>query len=152
MTHSFEERTHAYALGGFGPCIPEIVEVTEDGDEGMDWEWNNTEVTDVDWHPMLTNLPPEKLDYMLASGHHVCRMTLEPVPGTYDRKRRAMEKYKRHKLYGPDVPVMMWEWHVLLSNGEVYRFHTDYSKNEATMARVEPGQVHPPPPESWLEQ
>ena len=43
--------------------------------------------TVVDWQAMFISLPGVLLDKLLASGHHVCRMTLEPVLGTYDRKR-----------------------------------------------------------------
>ena len=105
------------------------------------------------WHQFLSNLQPEQLDYLLASGHHVCRVTLEPVPGTYDAKQRGMKlKCKGHTPYGPNVPVPVWEWHVLMSDGAVYRFHTDYNAKTVSMARVEPRQQHPPPPQKGMNE
>ena len=93
----------------------------------MDWGWDYTVVTPVDRHAFLINLPSAKLDWMLEGGRHVCRITFEPVIGTYGMKRRRHKKVKcrSHTRYGPEVPVWQWDWHVLLSNGKVYRVHTD---------------------------
>ena len=71
------EITHTFTAQHGGPCIPLCVKVKKQGDEGMDWDWDYTVVTAVDWQAMLTNLPAVLLDKLLASGHHVCRMTLE---------------------------------------------------------------------------
>ena len=80
-------------------------------------------------------------------------MTLEPVPGTYDAKRRDMKlKCKGRTPYGPNVQVPVWGRHVLMSDGAVYRFHTDYNTKTVSMARVEPGQQHPPPPQKGMNE
>ena len=58
-------------------------------DEGMDWDWDHWRYNRLDWKAILKNLPEDRLATMLGTAH-VCRMTLEPVYGTYDIKRRDM--------------------------------------------------------------
>ena len=136
-----------------GPWIPRIVKVKGQGVQGMDWTWDRQVAIAVMWRSFVANLPQVQLDILLASGRHVCRVTLEPVDRTYDRKRRdMMVKCTGRTPYGSDVPVPVWDYHVLMSDGEVYRFHTDYNKKKASMARVEPGQLHPPPPTKGLNE
>ena len=84
------EITHTYSAQNGGPCIPTITKVRTAGEGSMDWGWDYTVVTAVDWHAFLTNLPSAKLDWLPEGGHHVCRITFEPVIGTYDVKLRNM--------------------------------------------------------------
>ena len=98
------------------------------GDEGMDYWFNLHLIRPVDWKAIVANLPTEKRGDMLGA-NHVCRLTLEWVPGSYDRKRRDMAmKCSRWEPFPTDVRVYQWDWHILLSDGSVWRFHTDWSE------------------------
>ena len=114
----------------------------------MDWGWDYSTFEPFDWRAAVYNLPEEKRDEMLGSSH-VCRCTLEPLAHSYDRKRRDhMQKCSRRQAYPEHVPVPMWDWHILLSNGQVWRFHTDYNARKASHKQVLPGDMMPPPPKA----
>jgi hypothetical protein len=145
------EVTHAH-LGG-GLSIPTMTKPLKTGsDEGMDYWFDLGKVRTVDVKAMVANLPREKRDEMLGN-NHVCRMTLEYVPESYDRKRRDMAiRCKRWKPFPIDVPVYVWDWHILLSDGSVWRFHTDWSKKKASVVKVQIGDVLPPVPDEGINE
>ena len=63
----------------------------------------------------------------MLGDNHVCRMTLEWLAGSYDRKRRDMAiRCERWTPLPTNVPTFRWDWHILLSDGSVWRFHTDW--------------------------
>ena len=84
MTHTLDDR-HG------GPCIPQMKKVRHNGDGSMGWGWDYDSSTVVDWKVFIANLPAKKLDQILGLGDHVCRLTFEPVIGSYDSKRRIMK-------------------------------------------------------------
>ena len=143
MTHS---------LRGGGVSIPVMTKNRDGTDEGMDWGWNHWRCNVLDWKAMLKNLPVARLATMLGAAY-VCRMTLEPVYGAYDMKRRdMMKRCKNRKTYPDTVPVWQWDYHILLSNGEVWRFHPDFSKRTASVAQVFAGRPFRPPPAAGLNE
>ena len=79
------------ALRGGGLSIPPMTKPMKTGcDEGMDYKFHLEQPPrHVDPWAMIANLPAKQRDDMLRD-NHVCRMTLEWVPGAYDRKRRDM--------------------------------------------------------------
>ena len=122
------------------------------GDEGM-YYWFDTQVfRHVDWKAMLANLPISTINEMLGQ-NHVCRIGLEWVPGAYDRKRRnAAMKCKGWTLFATDVPVPVWDWHLLLSDGSVWRFHTDWKRHLCEIKLVKPDDKLPPVPRNGINQ
>ena len=145
------ELTHAH-LGG-GLSIPKMSKPKNTGtDEGMDYAFDIQEVRAVDWKAMIANLPHANMEEMLGL-NHVCRMTLEWVPNAYDCKRRHMAtRCKRWTAFSKDVPVYQWDYHLLLSDGSVWRFHTDWKVKKASIKLVKPGDKLPPPPEKGINE
>jgi hypothetical protein len=140
-------------LGG-GLTIPVMTKPKNTGsDEGMDYSFHyNQAYRTVDCKAMIANLPTAKRDKMLGA-HHVCRMTLEWVPNTYDRKRRDMaQKCRRWTAFPENAPVPVWDWHLLLSDGSVWRFHTDWSVKKASITVVKPGDQLPRAPVQGINQ
>ena len=146
------EVTTAHQGGGLS--IPTMTKPMKTGsDEGMDYTFHlELPPRTVDPWAMIANLPPKQRDDMLRD-NHVCRMTLEWVPGSYDRKRRDMAvRCKKREPFPVDVPVYVWDWHVLLSDGSVWRFHTDWSKKSASISEVKPGDQLPPTPTEGINE
>ena len=52
-------------------------------------------------------------------------------------------KCSRWEPFPADVPVYQWDWHILLSDGSVWRFHTDWSKKTASVVEVKSGDELP---------
>ena len=140
------ELTTSHTCGGL--TIPTMTKpLNTHSDEGMDYTFHHElPYRNVDWKAVIVNLPTAKRDQMLRN-NHVCRMTLEWVPDSYDRKRRGMaQKCTRWTAFPADVPVYVWDWHILLSDGSVWRFHTDWTKKTASIAQVKPGDQLPQKP------
>ena len=89
----------------------------------------------------------------MLRGNHVCRMTLEPVDGMYDNQRRNMRmKCKNCSPYPDDVQVPVWDWRLLVSDGELYRLHTDWRGRKPKIVKVVPNRVYPPEPKAGKNQ
>ena len=147
------ELTHALIHGRGGVSIPKIEKVHDGTTHGMGYTWNYWECNAVDPWAVLKMVPEKHLHTILGDGAHVCRMTIEPVVYTYDNKRRHMRaKCKRHDPFPVNVPVWVWGFHVLMSNGKVWRFHPDYSARKASLIEVRQGQYFPGPPEAGVNQ
>ena len=101
----------------------------------------------VDCKAMIANLPKKTRNKLLGA-NHVCRMTLEWVPNSYDRKRRrAMaQKCSRWSGFPTHGLVPLWEYHLLLSDGSVVRFHTDWSRKVAFIRKITPVYIRLQPP------
>ena len=94
-------------LGG-GLSIPVMTKpMNTHSDEGMDYQFHHDRpYRTVDCKAMIANLPTNVMDTMLGA-NHVCRMTLEWVPKSYDRKRRDMaQKCKRWTAFPEDVSAV----------------------------------------------
>ena len=140
-------------LGG-GLTIPHLGKPGDKGlNGGMDYLFDHDKPPrNVDWKAMIANLPQPKRDAMLGK-HHVCRMTLEYVEASYDMKRRHMAAQCPWRIaFDAQAPVFVWDFHVLLSDGTVYRFHTDWSKKTASVTEVKPGDKLPPPPKNGINK
>ena len=86
---------------------------------------------------MLRSLPQKQFDTTVGT-NDICRIPLEPVPRSYDHKRRHAAKCCRTRQPfedGASAPV--WDFHVLTSDGNVHRLHPDYTKTKAETAKVE---------------
>ena len=132
--------------------MPRMCKTLDGTDEGMDWSWDHSQFIMVDWKAILKNIPDHMRGDMIR-GNHVCRMTLEPVHGMYDNQRRNMRmKCKHCSPYPDDVPVPVWGWHLLVSDGEVYRLHTDWRGRKPKIVKVVPNRVYPPEPKPGKNQ
>ena len=147
------ELTHALIRGRGGVSIPKIGKVHDGGDNGMGYTWSYWEYNVVVPWAILKMLPEKHLRSILGDGAHLCRMTIEPVLNTYDIKRRNMRvKCDRHDPFPANVPVWVWGFHVLMSNGRVWRFHPDYSARKASVLEVMQGQYFPRAPAAGLNK
>ena len=90
----------------------------------------------------------------MLGANHVCRMTLEWVPNSYDRKRRrAMaQKCSRWSEFPTHGLVPLWDYPLLLPDGSVVRFHTDWGRKVACIRKVEPGDILPQPPQRGVNK
>ena len=114
-----------------------VMTKTRDGtDQSMDYGWQPVGTTPWSWLQMLRQLPPEKLAQIVGA-NHICRITLEPVPNSYDIKRHhAAKKCKTQKPFPAGARAPIWDFHVLTSDGEVHRFHPEWGKRKAPTERV----------------
>ena len=108
-------------LGG-GLSIPTMtIPLKTGGYEDMDYTVHHELPSRiVDCKAVIANLPKKTRNKLLGA-NHVCRMTLEWVPNSYDRKRRDMaQKCSRWSEFPTNVPVYVWDYHLLLSDGSVF--------------------------------
>ena len=114
--------------------------------QGMDYSWEPDAEFSWSWMQMLRMLPPNRFAQIVGT-NHICRITLENVPGSYDHKRHhAARICKTRKPFPADAPVPVWDFHVLTSDGMVHRFHPDYSRCRAATAKVEGVPIGLPSP------
>ena len=125
-------------LGG-GLTIPTMTTGFHKNPEAIDYTFHHELPPHiVDCKAVIANLPRKERDKMLGA-NHVCRMTLEWVPKSFDRKRRDMAQNSSRWLAFPtNVPIYVWEYHILLSDGSVWRFHTESRTKAVSITKVEP--------------
>ena len=116
--------------GSFVWQIGVIVKKHDGADQGMDYTWTPGATTPWSWMQMLMQLPQNRFDEIVGP-HHICRITLEHVPGSTDQKRcNAAIKCLSQESIPKEADAFVWDFHVLTSNGEVHRFHPDYTKKK----------------------
>ena len=123
--------------GSFVHQIGVLVKQHDGTDQSMDYWWTpGGATTPWSWMQMLMQLPQNRFDEIVGP-HHICRITLEHVPGSTDQKRcNAAIKCHAQEPIPKEADAFVWDFHVLTSNGEVHRFHPDYTKKKAGAVKV----------------
>ena len=122
--------------GSFIHQIGVIVKTHDGTDQGMDYSWKPDATTPWSWKQMFAQMPADMFAKIVGA-NHICRITLEPVPGACDQKRHHAAKICNTQVPFPDdAPVPVWGFHVLTSDGRVHRFHPDYTKRRAATSLV----------------
>ena len=102
--------------GSFTRQLGVIKKIHDGTEQGMDYSWVPGAVFWWSWMQMLNMLPPDRFAQNVGA-NHICRITLEHVPGSTDHKRcYAPTQCNTQVPFPPEASVHVWDFHVLTSD------------------------------------
>ena len=120
--------TNTHLGGGLKVPVVQKDAANKNSAQNQYYTFSETEHHEVDWRSILKQLPQDTFDQMIGQ-KHVVQLKVEPVLGSYDNARRHAHKMCTQWTTIPeDVDCPVWDFHVLLHDGSVWRFHPSGGK------------------------